>query len=477
MVFTELYNMVDIGKSGVHQIDSRNTGEELEEGSVDVVITSPPYADLKDYGHEDQIGHGQEDEEYLEDLTQVFGGVHKALKDTGSMWVVVDTYKRDGDLKMLPFQIADRLKKNFDFKLKDIIVWNKNRTLPWTNKGEMRNVFEYILVFSKSDSMKHEVDRIKNPEDLKQWWKKYPERYNPKGKTPENIWEFEFPVDPDNIWDFDIPTQGAWGGDEVQHACPFSPGMVERIITLTTDEEDVVFDPFAGTGTVIAQAEAMNRRGIGFELNQDYIDNYETRIKPKIMSQWEDKKSERERLEGKREDLQNSIHNLRQLKYPKTIVRRLINDKGWSEEDLSLNTLFSIPVRDEEPEGKHKIMKNLIYIIHQNGLDPEQLEADIQEVIENPPVSKFGIDSEVRIRHRNEVNGELSEHFEENEFYIYSQGKFWDADGKMNYKRWKKASKDVQPSSWKQRYNNGVPPILSPIKITEDHLEDIDENL
>lgn len=468
--------MVDIEKSGVYQKDSRYTGKELEEESVDVVITSPPYADLKDYGHEKQIGHGQENEEYLDDLIQVFGGVHKALKDDGSMWVVVDTYKRDGDLKMLPFQIADKLKKNFDFKLKDIIIWNKKRTLPWTKNGEMRNVFEYILVFSKTDKMKHEVDRIKNPEDLKQWWKKYPERYNPKGKTPENIWNFDFPVDPENIWSFDIPTQGAWGGNEIQHACPFSPAMVERIITLTTDESDVVFDPFAGTGTVVAQAEAMNRTGIGFELNQEFIDNYETRIKPKIMSEWEDKESERKRLKGKRNELKDIIHRLRQLKYPKTIVRRLINDKGWSEEDMSLNTLVTVPL-DEKPDGKHKIMKNLVYIIHQNGFEEEELKKDIEEVVSNPPVSKYGIDSEVKILHREDVNGELQEHFEEQDFYIYPQGQFWNTQGKIEYETWKKASKDIEPSAWKERFNNGVPPILSPLKVTSERLEDIDESL
>jgi DNA modification methylase len=262
----------------VIQEDARNTKDKVLEESVDLAITSPPYADLKDYGYDEQIGHGQSDEEYFEDLEEVFEGVHRALKDKGSFWLIIDTFKRKGDVQLLPFEVADRL-KDIGFTLKDVIIWDKKRTLPWTNKGEMRNVFEYIMVFSKGEEMKHEVNRIKNPKDLKKWWVKYPERYNPKGKTPSNIWEFS------NRWEFDIPTQGAWSDDSVRHACPFSPRLVERIISLTTDEEDTVFDPFAGTGTVPAQAKAMGRKAFGFELNEDYIREKKEKIKPRIKDQ------------------------------------------------------------------------------------------------------------------------------------------------------------------------------------------------
>ncbi|KAF6586438.1 site-specific DNA-methyltransferase, partial [Paenibacillus sp. EKM208P] len=78
---------------------------------------------------------------------------------------------------------------------------------------------------------------IKNVDKLMEWWIDYPERYNPEGKVPENIWEFP------------IPTQGSWGNkidfgeEEFRHACPFPPEMMARLILLSSDKNDVVLDP------------------------------------------------------------------------------------------------------------------------------------------------------------------------------------------------------------------------------------------
>jgi hypothetical protein len=164
------------------------------------------------------------------------------------------------------------------------------------------------------------------------------------------------------------------------------------------------------------------------------------------------------------------IHNLRQLKYPKTIVRRLINDKGWDEEELSLNTIFAIPT-DKQPEGKHKILTQKVIIVHENGFNEDKLVSDIEDVAENPPVSKFGVESELEIIHRDDVNGELKDQFED-EFYLYSDGQFWDYEKKIGYEKWKTASRDMTPSSWKKHFRNGVPPIVSPIKISDDDISE-----
>lgn len=434
--------------------DSRETKNILSENSVDVAITSPPYADLKDYNAEDQIGYGQEYDEYMSDIKTVFEGVHSSLKEDGSLWLVVDTYKRNKDVKMLPFEMAEQLKE-IGFKLREIIIWDKNRTLPWTNEGEMRNVYEYILVFSKSDQMKFNIDRIKDPEDLKHYWRDYPERYNPKGKTPSNIWSF------------DIPQQGSWGDDTVKHACPFPPGLVERIIHLASSEGDTVLDPFAGTGTVVAQAECMNRQGIGFELNEEYIDNYYNKIKPKIKEEWKKGKSEAEKAGLRRDELKDAIYKLRQLKFPKTVVRRLINDKGWNEEELHLNSIFAMP-KEGTPEEKHKIMFEKVVILHDNGLKEEELKQDIIEVSENPPASKFGIKPKIEIKHMSEVNGDVEEYFEDEKMYLYTKGKFNDFVRTMDYETWKDSSKREK---WKKNFRNGVPPILSPLRADMEELK------
>src|SRR5690242_6451874 len=87
---------------------------------IDVTITSPPYWNVKDYGRAFQIGHGQTYERYLHDLAQVFQAVHSCTKPTGSLWVVSDTLKLDGELRLLPFDLANELKQ-VGWKLQDII--------------------------------------------------------------------------------------------------------------------------------------------------------------------------------------------------------------------------------------------------------------------------------------------------------------------------------------------------------------------
>ena len=242
----------------LYRYDSRFLDKIITEKTINVTITSPPYYNLKDYGSPEQIGFGQTYKAYLEDLKLVFSKVYNVTKDDGTLWVIIDTFRENHEVVPLPFDFSNQL-KDVGWKLKDIIIWSKDRTVPWVHKGKMRNLYEYILVFSKTNKFKFYIDRIRDYENLKKWWVTYPERYNPKGKVPEEI------------WNFDIPTQGAWGKGYIMHFCPLPEELVQRIIKLSTNDNDIVFDPFAVSGTVLAQAKFMNRKFLGFELNEDYI--------------------------------------------------------------------------------------------------------------------------------------------------------------------------------------------------------------
>ncbi len=440
----------------VVQQDARDTKEVLPENSVDLAVTSPPYFDLKDYGTDEQIGYGQKKEEYLEDIEEVFEGVYQALNDSGSFWVIVDTYKREGDIELLQFEMA-KIAKNLGFQLKEIITWDKNHTLPWTKDYEMRNVFEYILVFSKTNTPKFEKDRIKEVGTVKDYWINFPERYNPEGKTPRNIWEHT------------IPSQGAWSDDSIQHACPFPPKLVERIIRLTTDEDDVVFDPFAGTGTVVAQAEVMGRNGIGFELNQNYIDNYYDKVKPKIEDQYD---SDLDKSEH--ETFKQMIYDLRRLKHPKKVIRELLNDESneWTEDNLSLNSIIAYP-QPGEPEKEHKMMHQDMVIVHENGIDEDQLEDDIKEVASTPKSSKFGIEPNVKVVELKEVNGNFDEYFSDS-LNLYTKGNFKGKIDELDKEEWLEKS---HSDEWRELGKNGVPPILSSIEMHEDELDNLHNRL
>ena len=132
--------------------DSRNLDSRLPSCPfIDVTITSPPYWNLKDYGNKKQIGFGQTYDRYLDDLDLVFSAMHSRTVSTGSLWIVADTFKIDGQLTLLPFDIAKRLKQNGWF-LQDVIIWQKDKTLPWSHQGKLRNIFGYVICFSKTRS-------------------------------------------------------------------------------------------------------------------------------------------------------------------------------------------------------------------------------------------------------------------------------------------------------------------------------------
>src|SRR5439155_7245663 len=226
---------------------------------VTCTITSPPYGDLKNYGHPDQIGWGQSHDEYLVEMRRIFRSIHRHTRDDGSMWVIADTLRpreQNGSIwrmEPLPFQLTQEA-RDAGWMLRDIIIWEKNKTLPWSGRGRLRNAFEYVLLFVKSESFKFHVDRVRDRVRLEQWWVKWPERYNPLGKVPTNVWRIP------------IPVQGAWKNTDVEHMCPLPPDLVERLILLSSDPGDVVFDPFAGAGVVVAEAQRLGRRGLGIEL-------------------------------------------------------------------------------------------------------------------------------------------------------------------------------------------------------------------
>lgn len=260
-----------MGKSNAKSVkiingDARDCNVHLKGKSIALTITSPPYYDLKDYDNKKQIGFGQSFDEYKRDLTKIFTSIYKHTKEGGSLWVVIDTYMKNGEIVMLPFIFAE-LMKEIGWKHKEIIIWQKDKTVPWIHSGQLRNVFEYILVFSKGKDLELNIDAVRDYANLKDWWIKYPERYNPMGKSPTTI------------WDFPIPVQGAWGSNNVRHFCPLPDGLVSQIIKIASERNDLVFDPFCGSGVVLSESIKLGRKSLGVELNTNYVERIKNRLK------------------------------------------------------------------------------------------------------------------------------------------------------------------------------------------------------
>ena len=303
----------------VYNGDSRCLLEILPEGvQVQTTITSPPYFDMKDYGVEGQVGFGQKYEEYLEDLKEIFAQIYTVTKDDGTLWIVIDTFKRDHAVVTLPFDLVQKL-NSVGWKLQEIIIWKKDKTVPWSSKGFMQRKFEYVLFFSKQNNYKTNKDqvRIYDTQQLKKWWVKYPERYNPKGKALDEIWEFP------------IPVQGSWGTEYIRHFCPLPKEMVATMISISTDEEDVVFDPFAGSGAVMSQSAYMKRTYLGIEINPQYINMFEAYLKSTIESGKKEYYSYMNTMD--QVAFETTIQNLRALKYGRILLNNIEKDYGIND--------------------------------------------------------------------------------------------------------------------------------------------------
>ncbi|HAL40377.1 MAG TPA: site-specific DNA-methyltransferase [Polaromonas sp.] len=360
----------------VHVGDARTATKAIPDNFINLTITSPPYFDLKDYGMPKQIGFGQQYDDYLNDLASVFSEVFRATRGDGSLWIVVDTFRKDQEVFPLPFDLATRLKP-IGWTLRDIIIWKKERTLPWTQAGATRKIFEYILVFSKGiNSFRYDPDKYRQTSDLKRWWVRYPERYNPKGKSLEEIWSY------------DIPTQGSWGAKYIRHFCPLPSELVSRIIQLTTGPDGIVLDPFAGSGTVPTVSHLLGRSFIGIELNPAYVKMFENHLK-----QQKAKESQQAIHFDDSEDKESfakTIVNLRVLKFGRLILRTLRKERP---DDSVQIYAFRLPDKADQ-KFKHYAAEYLVVLPESQAR--EAVIQKIEELCSKPPLSKFGIQATLK---------------------------------------------------------------------------------
>jgi DNA modification methylase len=351
----------------VYNIDSRRISEILSNDiHIQTTITSPPYYDMKDYGVEGQVGFGQNYQDYLRDLTNIFRQVYQYTKDDGTLWIIIDTFKRRDAIVPLPFDLSDKL-SGVGWMLQNIIIWKKDKTVPWSGKGFTQRKFEYILLFSKSSKYKSNKDRVRifDTSQLKKWWIKYPERYNPRGKALDEIWEYP------------IPIQGSWGKQYLRHFCPLPKEMVSNMIQISTDEKDIVFDPFAGSGTVLSQSAYMNRRYIGFELNPNYIQMFNTYLEKTLI----DGKAEYLKILSETEQnvFEEQILNLRALKFGRVLVKKI---------EEKTDTRIQVIVERINHKGSQKDIVRYSFI----NFDVVKYHDFLDEIISKPPLSKFEIE-------------------------------------------------------------------------------------
>ena len=226
---------------------------ELPDNSVHLMVTSPPYNVGKEYDKDFTL------EEYLELLKNVWKEVHRVLVPAGRVCINVANLGRKPYIPLHSLIIQTML--DFGFLMRGEIIWNKaSSASPSTAWGSwcsasnptLRDVHEYILVFSKDMFKRH-----KEEEDKK------------NTITKEEFLEFT-----KSIWSFK-----AEPASKIGHPAPFPIELPYRLIQLYTYEGEVVLDPFIGSGQTALAAIKTKRHYIGYDINKDYVKLARRRIK------------------------------------------------------------------------------------------------------------------------------------------------------------------------------------------------------
>jgi adenine-specific DNA-methyltransferase len=238
----------------------------LPDNTAGLIITSPPYNLGKEY--EDRVSI----EKYLATQAETIAQLYRVLRDDGSICWQVGNFGEGGEVFPLDIYYYDIFKK-FGLFLRNRIIWHFGHGLHASRRFSGR--YETILWFTKSDKYVFNLDTVRVPS-------KYPGKRhfkgpnkgkpsgNPLGKNPSDIWQVVAQDWEEELWD--IPNVKANHPEKTIHPCQFPIELVERCVLALTNEDDWVFDPYAGVGSSLIAATKHNRRAMGCEKESTYIE-------------------------------------------------------------------------------------------------------------------------------------------------------------------------------------------------------------
>lgn len=254
---------LEIKDQTVYFGDSRDLSAVPSE-SADLIITSPPYWNLKDYGDSEHEIGDSDYETYLEDLNIVWTQCYRAAKPGAALIINVNSRRHKGRFYPIDFDIVRTMKQ---WSFWDHNIWYIPNALPQPNAYMERlldNKFESLLVFIKGDSKSYKFHKPRVPQ-------KYitadsrANKKNPRGRCVGNILRIPAYRPPN------IKSMG-------YHVAAYPEELVAFYAETYTDIGDVILDPFLGSGTTLKVASAMRRQGIGFEVHETFRSLIEERI-------------------------------------------------------------------------------------------------------------------------------------------------------------------------------------------------------
>lgn len=263
--------MIDINK--IYCGDAVSILERIDTECVDMIITSPPYSNLRHYGNTITEWNHDKFKEIANELNRVIkpGGV--------IVWVVGDKTEK-GSETCVPFKQTLYF-RDIGLNLNDTMIWEKSNPLPQVKQPRYRDCFEYMFVFSKGKPKTFNPIMRKCVESGKHY-KSTVRVIN----TDNNRKDIDYFVSDEtvdyNIWKMSVAQNKILydvNGKKIKHPAVFPYDIPYKHIKTWTNEGDLVLDPFIGSGTTALAAMDLKRNYIGIDANEDYCKIADIRIK------------------------------------------------------------------------------------------------------------------------------------------------------------------------------------------------------
>ncbi len=218
--------------------DALDLFETIEDESVDLVIADPPYNLGKNYGNNND---SWDSESYLEFSQKWLSHSKRVLTPNGAIYVFMG-------VRFISY-LYSIMDKDLALLFNSWIVWHYTQGIGKTLGFSPRH--DDILLFTKSKNFTFNLDPVRIPQ------KYYRARNNMRGANPGDVWEFSH-VHYCNTNRENHPTQKP-------------EGLIERMVLASSNEGNLVLDPFVGSGTTLRVCQQLNRSAIGFEINPEYV--------------------------------------------------------------------------------------------------------------------------------------------------------------------------------------------------------------
>jgi DNA modification methylase len=248
----------------VYFADSRELLKDIPSETIQLVVTSPPYWNARDYEHKLQIGYNQTFDEYAASLMKIWEESVRALLPDGKIAVNIGNiyYNKDGEKKKTTANLMNLVwnqLNSFDsMRFMGTIYWEKSTmrkqkalmgSYPYPSAFLISTALEAIFVFRKIG------------------YRQVP----PEIKELSRITKEEFRLLRRPIWRIN--------GISNEHPAPFPPELPRRLIKMYSFVGDTILDPFLGSGTTLIEAARLNRNSIGVEVNEKYLKIIKARIR------------------------------------------------------------------------------------------------------------------------------------------------------------------------------------------------------